>query len=321
MFFLIELNGVYKKTGASYALMNITFKIAEGEAAAIIGRKASGKTALADIISGCRYATHGRVAINGFDMQKRPIEAKRAVGYLPQQSGLYPEMTVDEYMRFVCSLRNVPGKEARLHAADRLERAGAAGLSGQLIRNLSGGEQQRAALAGALCGEPKALILDEPAAGLDPDESDALRETITSLKGHYTIVLMTRSIREAADICGSVLILSRGAIAAQETTENLKKAVGSSRRLKVRLKTDRQKGLELLRGIEGIEYAEAAGSSESGTCDFTVESVKDIREYIFGAAAGARIALLGMSGVKLTLDDIFSELAGGEETGNESRIP
>lgn len=317
---MIELQSVYKKTGADYSLFNISFSVAQGETAAVIGRRGSGKTALADIMSGCSYASHGSVKVNGYDMSKHPLEAKRSLGYLPQRPTLYPEMTVDEYMSFVCSLRHVPGNQAKQRAADALEKAGAAAFGGQLIRGLDRMAQRRAALAGTLCGGPKALILDEPLFGLDPDEAEAFRETVKSLKDEFTIVLLTRSIREAVDICKSVIVLCKGATTACQTTESLLDSVGASCRLKVKLKAERQKGLELLRSIEGVEYAEALGSSESGACDFSVESAVDMREAVFNAAVRANIVLLGLSSVKLTLEDIFSELAGGEETDNESRI-
>ncbi len=317
---MVELKAVYKKTGADYTLTNVTLSIAKGEAAAIIGRRASGKTALADIMSGCAYATQGSVILGGYDMQKRPLLAKRSVGYVPQRPMLYPEMTVNEYISFVCSLKNVARKEAGEHVECALLKAGATEYGGQLIRSAPRIAHQRAALAGALCGDPQALIFDEPFSGLSPDEAEGFRETIKSLKGKYSIAMLTRSIREAAQVCDSVIILSKGAVAARQSTESLLKTEGSQRRLKVRLKAGREKGLQLLRGIEGVEYVEALGCNESGTCDFAVESDTDVRENIFRAAARSDIALLSLSGLKLTLEDIFSELAGGEETDNESRI-
>lgn len=311
---MVELDGVYKKTGADYTLSNISLSIADGEAAAVTGRRASGKTALADIMSGCAYATHGSVVVNGSDMQRRPLEAKRAVGYMPQRPMLYPEMTVNEYLCFICSLKGVPRKAARDRAQAALLKAGAAEAGEQLVRSLTRITLQRAALAGALCADPKALILDEPFAGLDPDESEGFRETITSLKGQYTLVLLTRSIREAAGICDNIIVLRKGAVAARQSAQSLLDAAGSQRRLKVRLKAGREVGLRLLRSVEGVEYAEALGCNESGTFDFAVESAADAREGIFLAASKANMVLLGMSSVKLTLEDIFSELAGGEET-------
>jgi ABC-2 type transport system ATP-binding protein len=224
--FLIELCGVYKKTGADYALTNISFEIAQGEAAAVLGRRFSGKTAIADLMAGCTYATHGSVRVDGIDMQKHPLEAKRATGYMPQRLSLYPEMTADEYLSFVCSLMGIRKKDAKQHIEAAVEKAGAAEARGQLIRNITRESQQRLALAGALCGSPKALILDEPTLGLDPQAARQVRELVGELKADgHTILLTTHYMEEADLLSDRIGIIDQGKIIALDTPEALKERI------------------------------------------------------------------------------------------------
>lgn len=305
---MIEVAGVTKSYGEQYVLTDVSFSAAGS--AAVLGRKSSGKTALADIITGCVYPESGSVSIFGIDMRSSPAEAKKALGYMPQQLALYPEMTPADYIGFVCSLRGIRGIGAK-HAGDEaLEKAALPSLSCREIKGLSRYEQKRLSLAGAICGSPRALILDEPTEGLLPEQSFAMRETIKSLRGDHIILLFTRSIHEAADVCESVAVLKGGCITARETTEYLLKTTNRQRRITVKLKCGRQKGLVMLGAVEGVEYAEVTGG-EGGVCDYLIEALRDVREDIFRAAVKEDIVMLGMGCVSVTLDDIYAGLTGG----------
>ncbi len=306
---MIKATGVTKAYGQDYVLTDVSFE-AHGDTA-VLGRKKSGKTALADIITGCVYPESGGVCIFGHDMANDPKEAKRAIGYMPQQSPLYPDMTPVDYLSFVCSLHGIRGAMRRLAISDALEKAGVKVSGGREIKELSRCEQKRLSLAGALCGSPKALILDEPCEGLDPEQALCLRDTIKSLRGEYMLVLFTRSIHEAAELCDSVAVIRGSRIAANENINELLGAAQRKRRITVRLKADRQTGLALLKSVSGIEYIEHVGSRESGTYDYIVEAEQDPRESIFRAAAKEGTALIGMGCVTVTPDDICAELTGG----------
>jgi ABC-2 type transport system ATP-binding protein len=307
---LIEIIGITKKYSHNYVLTDVSLN-ASGTVA-ILGGKQAGKTALADIIAGCVYPESGSVSICGHDISRDTIAAKAALGYMPQQLSLYPEMTPEDYLSFVCSLCGLKGIKASKSRDEALDKAGISPLSSREIKALSLFEQKRLSLAGALCGSPKALILDEPMGGLTPEQAFAMQQTIKSLSGDHTIVLFTRSIHEAAEICESIAVLKGGRITARETIKDLLGAWDRQRRITVRLKCDRHKGLEILKSIEGVEYVEALGSREGGTYDYIVEAQdRDLREDIFGAAVEADVIMLGMGCVSVTLDDICAGLTGG----------
>jgi ABC-2 type transport system ATP-binding protein len=305
---LIEVAGVTRAYGQEYVLTDVSLSVAG--AAAVLGRKSAGKTTLADIITGCVYPETGSVSIFGIDMSRRPAEAKRALGYMPQQLALCPEMTPADYLGFVCSLRGIRGSGAKKAADEAIEKAGIPSLSCREIKGLSRFEQKRLSLAGALCGGPHALVLDEPSDGLLPEQAFKIRETIKSLRGDHMIMLFTRSIREAADVCESVAVLKGGSITARETIQDLLKTAERQRRITVRLKCERQKGLAVLDRVEGVEYAEVTGG-EGGACDYLIEALRDVREDIFRAVVKEDIVMLGMGCVSVTLDDIYAGLTGG----------
>lgn len=308
---MVEINGITKAYFLGYILKDVSFKAQEGGSIAILGRKGAGKTVLADILSGCARADSGSVSICGHDMAKRPSEAKRSLGYMPQMPSLYPEMTPEEYLLFVCSLRGLRGKSAKLAVTEAEEKAKAAGISGREIRRISIFDQKRLLLEGALCGSPKVLVIDEPSQGLAPEQGRAMRDAIAALKGEHTIVLLTSSIHEATEVCDSVAVLCGAAITAREDTKDILRAAQRQRRITVKLKSQQRLGLELLRGIKGVERVETQGS-ESGASDYVVESSgSDLREEIFSACAAAGVPLIGMGCLSVTLDDIYSGLTGG----------
>jgi ABC-type multidrug transport system ATPase subunit len=162
------------------------------------------------------------------------------------------------------------------------------------------------------------LVLDEPAAGLDPEQAEELRGIIKSLRKQYTIMLFSHNINEIVDICGSMLILRGGEIAAIQTTQSLISASGALRRITVRLSADKQRGLSLLERIEGADFVQCVGCNEAGTCDFVVETTEaDTRARIFEAAAKEGITLLGMNSLSVTLEDIVAQISGTSEEASK----
>lgn len=311
---MLEINGICKKYGFDYAAYNITFSAEIGEPVGIYGVKGAGKTTIADIISGCVYPDSGSVSVGGYDVLKKRKKAKQKIGYCPESPTLYFDMTVEEYLGYVCTLKGAAKEKIEEMVKNALERAHATDIGEQLIGKLGSGARQKTALAAALCGDTVVLVFDEPTARLDPDEAEEMRSIIKSLSDDHAIVVLSHAVHDISEICDKVIILNRGKITAQQPMEDLLKNAGDRKRILVRLASDRQRALKLLKGIEGTDYVDCLGCNEAGTCDFIVESLEnDLRAPIFEAAAGSKMTLLLMNPMTVTLDDVFMQLAGGGE--------
>ena len=311
---MIEIKNISKKYGAHYAVKNASFTVEKGEIVGFLGRNGAGKTTTMNIITGYISSTSGSVSVDGYDILKSPMEAKRKIGYLPEHPPLYFEMTVRDYLRFACELKNVPAKQIGANMDRAMEKTRITDVAGRLVGNLSKGYKQRVGLAGALCGDPEILILDEPTVGLDPGQIIEIRSAIKDLGQDHTVILSSHILHEVADICEKVIIINKGVIVAQDRLENLTNNVNDKCRGMVRLVSNRSDGVRLLKGIDGIDFAEYMGCKEPGTSDFVVEACeRDVRADIFNAAVSAGIVLLGLKSMSVTLEDIFIQLTSDTE--------
>jgi ABC-2 type transport system ATP-binding protein len=213
---LIEANGITKRYGDFLAVDHVSFRADAGEVVGFLGPNGAGKTTTMRILTGFLPATDGTAKIDGHDIFEAPLEARRAIGYLPESPPLYPEMDVQGYLHYVAKLKDVP--RARRHdAVDRaMQRCGLAEVKRRVIGALSKGFRQRVGIAQAIVHEPAVLILDEPTVGLDPIQIREIRALISALaapregeRGH-TIVLSTHILAEVEAICRRVIIINRG---------------------------------------------------------------------------------------------------------------
>ncbi len=207
---MIEVQGLCKSFGDLEALKDISFTINSGEIVGFLGPNGAGKTTTMDILSGCLGADQGRVLICGVDILEHPSEAKKFIGYLPDEPPLYKDMTVLEYLRFAASLRGVPKKELSARIDDTLLRLDLKEVRGRLVGHLSKGFRQRVGLAQAIVHDPKVLILDEPTEGLDPNQIVQIRDLIKQLSGSRTVLLSSHILHEIEQSCGRFLIINKG---------------------------------------------------------------------------------------------------------------
>ncbi|MDD2648689.1 MAG: ABC transporter ATP-binding protein [Eubacteriales bacterium] len=209
---MIALERVSKRYGSLYAVRDLSFRIDSGEIAGLLGRNGAGKTTTLNIITGYTAPASGDVSVGGHDLMLEPREARRLIGYLPEKPPLYDEMTVNDYLAFVCRLREVSESAIKKHIDEITERTGITGERKRLIGNLSKGYRQRVGMAGAICGNPQVLILDEPTVGLDPKQVVEMRELIRSLGREHTVLISSHILSEIQAICDRVIILSNGRI-------------------------------------------------------------------------------------------------------------
>ena len=217
---MIEVTNLSKRYGEKKAVDVLSFTLNKGEILGLLGPNGAGKTTAMNIITGCTPNFRGTVKVNGYDILKNPHEAKRCMGYLPEQPPLYLDMTVDEYLRFVYLLKKAKMPLER-HLFDVKEMVKIRDMGGRLIKNLSKGYRQRVGLAQALIGSPSVLVLDEPTVGLDPAQSIEIRTLIKQLGRTRAIILSSHILSEITAVCNRVLIINNGRVAAAGTAEEL----------------------------------------------------------------------------------------------------
>lgn len=307
---MIEITELTKTYGNKRGINSISFTINEGEIVGFLGPNGAGKTTTMNIITGYLSANSGVARVAGVDVLEDPIRAKSHIGYLPEQPPLYPDMTVDEYLAFIYGLKSVKGVPRDGHISEIVELVGLKDHRKRLTRNLSKGYRQRVGLAQALVGNPDVLILDEPTVGLDPKQIIEIRNVIKGLGKDRTIILSTHILQEVEAICERVLVINEGDIVADNTVDNLSALVTGDRKLSVRIAGPKDAVRRVLRGVDGIMYAEAGPQAEPGAYDYVIEARPnvDVRKPMFTALARAGYPILQLKSLDLSLEDVFITL-------------
>ena len=311
---MIEIENLTKRYGNKLAVDNISFKVKKGSIVGFLGRNGAGKSTTMNIITGYISATSGTARINGYDILKDPREVKKCIGYLPEKPPIYQEMTVDEYLKFVCTIKDVKQSSISSHIDEIAQLVKLTDVMKRRIGNLSKGYQQRVGMAQALVGNPEVLILDEPTVGLDPKQIIEIRRMIKALGKKHTIILSSHILPEVADVCEQVVIINEGKIVAQDTLANLQEGIQESANMVVRIAGSASSAEKTIRSLTGVQFVESLGSREKDTVDILVETVKgvDIRRPMFNAMAKANMPILMIKYVDVTLEDIFLKLTGTE---------
>jgi len=310
---MIKVDNVTKRYGDKTVVDGVTFEVQEGEIVGFLGRNGAGKTTTMNILTGYISSTLGTCYIDGYDILKNPLEVKKRLGYLPEQPPLYMDMTIKEYLSFVCNLKDVPKKQWKRHINEICELVGISDMQPRMIRNLSKGYKQRVGLAQALIGNPQVLILDEPTIGLDPRQIIEIRQLVRHLGRDHTVILSSHILSEVAEICQRVVIIEQGKLVAQDSLENLTNSVHEISRMTLRVQGADSTVRKALMDLRGVKYVEASMSKEPNTMDYIIESDKnvDVREDVFRAMSRINRPILMMRPMDVTLEDVFIQLTSG----------
>lgn len=306
---MIRVEGLTKKYGKNLAVNNVGFSVAEGEIVGILGPNGAGKSTLMNMLTGYISSSYGKIEIGGFDILERPTDAKKLIGYLPEIPPVYPELTVGEYLSFVFDLKKCELDKTR-HLDEISEIVKIADVKNRVIRNLSKGYRQRVGLAGALIGNPKLLILDEPTAGLDPREIVEIRNLIKRIGETRTVLISSHILSEIQATCGRVLIFNKGEILMDADIETLSQNIGPNSRYGIRLSAPEDEVVPVISGLAGVSKTEFVGSYEKGTVDIIVEADKnvDIRKILFDECAKRNWYILMITPLGVSLEDIFLKI-------------
>lgn len=317
---MIEVSSLTKRFGNVQALKGISFTAEQGKVLGFLGPNGAGKSTTMNIITGYLSPTSGRVRLGGYNILEQPRQAKRLIGYLPEIPPLYKDMTVREYLEFAYELKDA-GQPRRKHLDGICEQTKLEQVWGRRIGNLSKGYQQRVGLAQALIGDPPVLILDEPTIGLDPQQITEIRALIKRLGDKHTVVLSSHILPEVQAVCDRILILNRGSIVADGTTESLSSGLSGGGRLMVDVKGDPQQVLPLLSSLPGVQRTDRGGQSEPGVYEYSLllKPGADPRQAVFEALVENKMPLLGMRRDGMTLEEIFLRLTAqsGEAEGEQ----
>ena len=315
---MIKVRNLTKKYGNHLAVNGISFDIEAGKIYGLLGPNGAGKSTTMNILTGCLAATSGEVKVDGHDIFEDPIEAKKHIGYLPEQPPVYGEMTPREYLSFVAEAKGVPFEKSLRHVKEVMQLTQIYDVRNRLIKNLSKGYRQRVGIAQAMIGEPDVIILDEPTVGLDPAQIIEIRNLIRKLGRLKTVIISSHILAEISAVCDHVIIISHGNIVANDTLEHLEAEASRNNAIVLKIKGERKKAQKLIEKVNGIVSAEYA--EEDGILIATVsfEEGADIREDIFNSFAEAKMPILDMHSNESTLEDIFLELAYGNDERNAS---
>lgn len=315
---MIEVTNLTKSYGNKLAVDNISFTAKDGEILGFLGPNGAGKSTTMNILTGYLSSTSGSAKINGIDVLENPLDAKKGIGYLPEQPPLYLDMTVNEYLGFVYGLKRC--KMPKLsHLGEIKSLTGIEDVQSRVIRNLSKGYRQRVGLAQALVGNPQTLILDEPTVGLDPKQIIEIRSLIKRLGDNHTVILSSHILSEVQAVCDRIVVINKGKLVADDTADNLSKSLSADHKLIVRVEGREKDVKPLLEQIPDMKTVRVLREAEKNVFEYELNAKdgKDVRREVFKRMAARNMPILLMRGAELSLEEIFLKLTTGDFYGQE----
>ena len=307
---MIQVENITKKYGNFVAVNNINFEIEEGEIVGFLGPNGAGKSTTMNMITGFIEPTSGKIVVDGYDISKKPKKAKKQIGYMPEGVPLYSDLTVKEFVTYMAEIKNVDKKEKKQMVQKVLEETGLLDVQNKLNKNLSRGYKQRVSMAGALVGNPKVIILDEPTVGLDPKQVTEIRALIKKLGETHTVILSSHILSEVSQICNRVIIINKGQIVAIDTPENLERKVVKDNSVYVTVEDPENKMENIKEKLENVKEVKLIEENEDKTKKYMITADEDIdlRKNIFEVLAKEQITIFEMKKADATLEDAFMEL-------------
>lgn len=308
---MISVKNLFKSYGYIHAVSDVSFEVTRGEVVGFLGPNGAGKTTTMKILTGFTKPTSGSASIAGFDVVDQSMEARTRLGYLPENTPLYTDLTPQEYLRFIADARRLPGAR-RLAAIDEAaDRCGIRAVMRQPIGTLSKGYRQRVGLAQALLHRPDILILDEPTTGLDPRQIIEIRDLLKEVGRERTILLSSHILPEVAATCSRIMIISQGRIVLDDALPAVEKKLRSLVKATiVRVRADGGDPAAAFRDIPGVESVSVQSDEGAGFRTLRLETAKglDIGEAVYERAAARRLAISELRPETTTLEDLFLDL-------------
>ncbi len=312
---MIEVKNITKKYGDTVVVDDINFEVNDHEIVGFLGPNGAGKSTTMNMITGFIEPTKGKIIVNGFDISKSPIKAKKQIGYMPESVPLYNDLTVKEFISYMADLRRVKNNKKE-EVKKIMEQTGLTNVQNKLIKNISRGYKQRVSLAGALIGSPDVLILDEPTVGLDPKQIAEIRALIKELGKNHTVILSSHILSEVSQICERVIIINKGRILAVDTPENLENKTKEDNSIIVTVEDKKSNMKNIDKKIKGVKSIKLIKDNQDGTMQYMISADKevDIRKSVFEVLPKEDITIFELKKTENTLEDAFLQIIDAKES-------
>ena len=304
---MIKVENLTKRFAGFTAINQLNFEVAQGEIVGFLGPNGAGKSTTMKILTSYLPATSGTASIAGFDVFDQSVETRKRIGYLPENTPLYTDMRIGEYLRYRANLKGVAGGKVKQAVGDVLELCSLRDRERSIIGSLSKGYRQRVGLADALVHDPEVLILDEPTIGLDPNQIRLVRELIKNLGGKRTVLISTHILPEVEIMCSRVIVIHKGEIRASDTAENLLKNHRAAGHMRLEAK-GAANGRELLGKIPGVKDVTEEKDGEYSIFQLKLDANADPCEETLRLANDRHWQVRELTRRRPTLEDVFVEL-------------
>ncbi|PIE22619.1 MAG: hypothetical protein CSA62_11640 [Planctomycetota bacterium] len=314
---MIEVQQLVKAYGAFRAVDELSFRIEPGEIVGFLGPNGAGKTTTIRVLTGYHSATSGQVRVFDRDVLTDSLLVRSGLGYLPENVPIYPDMRVEEYLRFRARLKGVPRSESKARVGSAMERAGVLEMRRKLVGHVSRGYRQRVGLADALVSDPPLLILDEPTSGLDPNQRKRVRESIRELRGEHTILMSSHILADIEAVCDRIILIHEGRLRADGSLGELRQDL-AQRQLLLELRCDAERGRALFAEIQGM--GEPGISMDGDWCSLRAvlapqQDMKALQEALAARVRAAGIEWRALQVEEPSLEEIFFQLTEGRIDG------
>lgn len=301
---IVKVEGLSHRYSRDWAIWGISFEVHRVGVLGLLGSNGAGKSTTMNILCGVLDQTEGRVYIDGIDMRERPEEAKRLLGFLPQNAPLHLELTVEEYLRYCAGIRNIPDSQIDQAVKEVMETCGVSHFAQRLLRNLSGGYRQRVGIAQAIIHKPKVVVLDEPTNGLDPNQIIEARRLIKRIGETSVVIFSSHVLTEVQAICRDVKMIEQGRLVFADSMEAFNNYVLPD---SMRVVMDNPPSSDRLLSIAGITKVE---SLSDGSLRLRFQSDEDISKRVIAQSVAQGWELREISMERGSLDEVFAQLSG-----------
>ncbi|MBR6808235.1 MAG: ATP-binding cassette domain-containing protein [Clostridia bacterium] len=316
---MIEIQNLVKLYGNKSALEGVSFNVGEGEIVGFLGPNGAGKSTTLNILTGYLSSSSGTVKVGGIDVFEYPDEAKKLIGFLPEQPPLYHDMKVSEYLNFVYEIKRCKLNRKK-HLEEIMQTTKILDVKDRLIGNLSKGYRQRVGIAQALVGNPPVIIFDEPTVALDPKQIIEIRNLIRNLGKTHTVILSSHILSEIQSVCDRVVIINEGRIIADEKTESITRVAGDTNEYIIKVAGPQREVQSALRSLRGIVFSEPTGERDGDSYCFRIKSETgvDIRKPLFYMLAEKNWPLMGLEPQGMNLEDVFVRIMDNDMKKSKS---
>ena len=313
---MISVQNLSRSYGTFKAVDDVSFTVGKGQIVGLLGPNGAGKTTLMKMLTGSHFPAEGSITIGEFDLLDHTREAQALIGYLPESSPVYPDLTVREYLEFMAGVRGLAPEKRPEAIAQALAKTDATAFLDKVASHLSKGQKQRVGLAQAILCDPSILILDEPTSGLDPHQILEFRQLIQSIGREKTVILSTHIMQEVEALCERVLIMNQGKIVAEGKAEDIAKELQGENRYEVRIKgltaAAAAKSIGVLPRIKGAPRVLEDGPEPLLACAFPVDVAGG--EVLFDWAVAQKAKLVSLVPQTIGLEDLFVQLTTQKES-------